>query len=207
MTTLREFEKEIREREKLLKNILLHKRDFEFLNTPGTPELIRFLAKHPLFGRSKDAIFKLLCIEVHKLFSDLKCDKFKLTQLLEKIKENRKKAEWSDCLQKHDIEHVEKLITRGLRNEAIAGLRRYRNKYLAHTDIEKTDATFFLSHFYTLIETALEVIDFLRKKVLKEEFNLELYIPADGFEEFRSLATTNTQSGSLVVPKASDANT
>ena len=193
MTTLNEFEIEIRKRENLLKNILLHKRDFEFLNTPGSAELISFFARHPLFARSKDAIFKLLCIEVHKLFSDLKNDKFRLTQLLEKIKEHKKKAEWSESLQKEDIKYITKLINEGLENDAITGLRRYRNKYLAHTDTENTDATFFLKHFYRLIDIALIIINFLREKILKEQFPLQIYMQADGFEEFRNFTTSNTR--------------
>ena len=92
MVTLKEFEKEIREREILLKNVVLQKRDYQFLSAQGDKGLIIFFSKHPIFGRSKDAIFKILCIEVHKLFSGLKGDNFKLTQLLDKIKKHKKKA-------------------------------------------------------------------------------------------------------------------
>jgi hypothetical protein len=168
--TFKEFGEEIKVREQLLMNIVMHKRDFEFLNTPGDAALIRFFSDRPIFGRSRDAIFKLLCIEVNKLFSDLKGDKFKLTQLLEKIKAQRKKAEWKDALSKGDITLIEKLIKKGLKNDSIKGLRNYRNKYLAHTDRDKAESAFFVEQFYGLIAIALEIINLLRTKVLKAEF-------------------------------------
>ena len=189
MTTLKDFEKEIRERENLLKNILLHKRDYEFLSTPGSAGLIRFFSKRPIFARSRDAIFKLLCIEVHKLFSDLKSDDFKWTQLLDKIKKHRKHADWKGQLSKEDIKRISKLINEGLKNKSIKGLRDYRNKYLAHTDKDRTDATFFIVQFYRLIEISLELINLLRTKILSEQFPLEMYISADGFDEIRNLVT------------------
>lgn len=188
MRTLKEFEEEIRERENLLKNIILHKRDYEFLSAPDDAGLIRFFSKRPIFARSSDAILKLLCIEVHKLFSDLKSDDFKWTQLLDKIKKHRKKSEWKELLSKEDINRIEKLIESGLKNRAINGLRNYRNKYLAHTDREKKAATFFVIHFNELIKISLEIIDLLRARILKDPFPLEAYIPYDGFDEIRNLA-------------------
>jgi len=187
MVSLKEFEKEIQERETLLKNIILLKRDYEFLSASGDTGLIRFISKHPIFGRSRDAIFKLLCIEVHKLFSGLKSDSFKLTQLLEKIEKHRKKADWKDRLAKTDIREIKELLYEGLKSEAIKGLSDYRNKYLAHTDINRRDAIFFVREFYQLIDIALKIINLLRSKVLDEPEPLEMYIPVDGFDKIKKL--------------------
>lgn len=188
MKTLKEFETEIRERENLLKNILIHKRDYEFLSTPGEARLISFFYQRPLFIRAKDTTFKLLCIEVHKLFSDLKGDKFKLTQLLHKIKEHREDSEWKKKLKMDDIKKLNRLINKGLENKALKGLRNYRNKYLAHTDNDKSESTFFQVQFYQLIDIAVQIIDFLRRKILDERISLEFFIPTDGFASIRSLA-------------------
>jgi hypothetical protein len=188
MTTLQDFEKEIRERENLLKNILLHWRDYKFLSAPANAGLIRFFTKHPIFGRSKEAIFKLLCIEVHKLFSDLKSDHFKWTQLLHKIKRDHKKSDWKDQLSSEDIRYIERLINNGLKNGAIQKLREYRNKYLVHTDEDRTDTTFFLRDFDQLIDISLKIINLLRTKILNQQSPLEMFIQADGFDGIRALA-------------------
>ncbi|MEH0154842.1 hypothetical protein V6R21_11925 [Limibacter armeniacum] len=189
MISLKEFEEEIRERENLLRHILIHKRDYEFLRSPESERLIRLFSSAPLFIRSRDAIFKILCIEVHILFSDLKTDKLKLTQLLEKIKDCREKAEWKDKLSKSDIKSIAKLINEGLENDVIKDLRRYRNKYLAHVDIDRIDITFFVTHFYRLIEIALEIVNLLRYKILEEQFSLEIYLPAEDFASIKNWAT------------------
>ena len=189
MRTIKEFEREIRERENLIMNILIHKRDYEFLSMPGSARLIRFFAKRPIFARSKNAIFKLLCIEVYKLFSTSKSDHFKWTSLLEKIKEHKDKSDWREKLSKHDLKHIKKLINEGLKNEAIEGLKKYRNEYLAHTDRDRNDATFFVTKFYRLIDISLEIINLLRTKVLGEQFSLDIYLPDDGFDKIRNLAT------------------
>lgn len=188
MRTIKEFEKEIRERENLIMNILILKRDYEFLSMPDSPGLAIFFNKRPIFARSKNAIFKLLCIEVYKLFSTSRFDHFKWTSLLEKIKEHKDKSDWKKKLSKDDLNRINRLINEGVRNEAIKALKKYRNEYLAHTDISRTEATFFVNKFYRLIDISLEIINLLRTKVLGEQFSLDIYLPNDGFDEIRNLA-------------------
>ena len=189
MTTYDAFKEEIRFREEILKNILLCQKDVEFLESTE-PNLIQFFSKRPFFARSRVAIFKLLCLELHKLFYNSNNHKFNFTKLLNKIDNNKGRAEWKDSLSRHDIEHIRELIDEANDIDALEGLSIYRDKYLAHTDKKLLDASFLRQELNRLIDIAYEIVNLLRAEVLEENHPIDLYLPEDGFDEIRNLATT-----------------
>lgn len=100
-----------------------------YLNTTSSQEELDIIRKSSFFRNTSNSLWKLVGIDIHKLFSESNQDKTSLKKLINKLKN---KEYTGHNIESHKIDDWEKEIMAN--RIAIQKIRVLRNKLYAHTD-------------------------------------------------------------------------
>ncbi|MDB5143425.1 MAG: hypothetical protein JWQ66_2138 [Mucilaginibacter sp.] len=178
--------------------ILIHAKDLymftSYLNSPDTNVEHNFIARHTHLSFIRYALWKMLIIDLAKLFSDSENQKFNLFKLLGKLTPGHHYRSFKfneETLNKWDAEFHNHVI-------AIAEIDTLRNKYSAHADgdpFRKESTSLTFPQIGALIDFANDIIVELSSKILSiHMFVKPMYFDSRNMDFVKILADEETRS-------------
>ena len=143
-----------------------------------TDNSTKFSVMHrsPFLRRVRENFYPIVIIDLYKVFSISKNDKYSLKFLIEKLKKEYNTSIWNVNIALQELDNFINRIDN--ESDKISKLKKLRDWHYAHKDKDKPSPleikAYYKEDIFVLIDLAKEIVDVLFEKVLKspkEKFN------------------------------------